>query len=241
MVGITYHLFQFNLFANMSELTDGLDSIYSKLLTQVPHRVSSMKPGLSKSEIDEMVQCLPFSLPSEVCEMYQWHDGGNHCWNFLLENYDFPSLKLAIYLYQEELSQLQQDDPEVAEFFQFRFPLFHNPDSAIFLTVLLNGKNGSPIYIHDIGSSNYELLYHSLTNLILHAAEWYEKSTFVEDGLEFNVEYDDAKWSETKTYDIETYLETKYMAREHILRIADTTGNGWKGSMYQHFIETTSN
>ncbi|WP_310427744.1 hypothetical protein [Chamaesiphon sp. VAR_48_metabat_135_sub] len=225
----------------MSELTDGLDRIYNRLLTNTPHRVSSMKPGLSQSEIDEMAQCLPSILPSEVCEMYQWHNGGNDCWDFLLENYEFPSLKLAIYLYQEELSQLQQDDTEVAEFFQFRFPLFHNPDSAIFLTVLLYGKNGSPIYIHDIGSSNYELLYHSLTNLILHAAEWYEKSTFVEDGLEFNVEYDDVKWSETKTYDIETYLETKYMAREHILRIANTTRNGWKGSMYKHFIETTSN
>jgi hypothetical protein len=241
MVGIAYHLFLFNLFINMSELTDGLDRIYSRLLTHVPHRVSSMKPGLSKSEINEMVQCLPFSLPSEVYELYQWHDGGNHCWNFILENYEFPSLKSAIYLYKEELSQLQQDDPKVADFFQFRLPLFHNPDSAIFLTIAPDGKNGSPIYIHDIGGSNYELLYHSLTNLILHAAEWYEKSTFVEDGLEFNIEYDAKIWLEEKTYDIETYLETKYMAREHIVRIASTTGSGWTPSMYKHFIETTSN
>jgi hypothetical protein len=230
----------------MSELTNGLDRIYSRLRTQVPHRVSSMKPGLSRSEINEMVQVLPFNIPSEVRELYQWHDGGSDCWNFLFENYEFPSLKSAIYLYQEELKQVQQDYPEVAKLFQFRLPLFQNPDSGVLLTVLPDGENGSPVYVHDIECSNHEIRYHNLTNLILHAAEWYENVTLHEDGREFNVEFNvnsDTKiWLETQPiYDIETYLEAKYMAREYIIRISNTTGNGLKPSIYKHFLETTSN
>jgi hypothetical protein len=243
MVGIAYHLFQFNLFTNMSELTDGLDRIYKKLSNYAPYRVSQLTPGLSLEEINEIAQGLPFNLPSEVYELYQWRDG--HGFNFVFENYEFPSLRSAINLYEGELRQLQQDYPEVAETFQLRFPLFENPDSGVLFTILPDGKNGSPVYIHDVECTNYELLYDNLTNLILHAAEWSDNFTFDENerefNINFNVESNIKTWFEIKTMsDIHIYLETKYMAREHIVRVANNTGYGLKASMYKHFIEATS-
>jgi hypothetical protein len=243
MVGIAYHLFILNLFINMSDLTDGLDRIYKRLSNHTPYRVSQLTPGLSLEEIDEMAQCLPFNLPSEVYELYQWHDG--HGFNFIFENYEFPSLRSAINLYEDELKQLQYDYPEVAEPFKLRFPLFNNPDSGVLFTILPDGKNGSPVYIHDTECSNYELRYDNLTNLILHSAEWSENFTFIEDGREsnreLNLQSDIKTLLDIKTIgDIEIYLDTKYMAREHIVREANNIGNGLKASRYKNFIETTS-
>lgn len=227
----------------MSELTDGLDRIYKRLSNRAPYRVSQLTPGISLEEINKMAQCLPFNLPSEVHELYQWHNG--HGFNFIFENYEFPSLRSAIILYEDEVKQLEYDYPEVAETFKLRFPLFNNPDSGVLFTILPDEKNGSSVYIHDVECRNYELLYDNLTNLISHAAEWSENFTFIEDGRELNLELN--LQSDIKTLleikkigDFEIYLDTKYMAREHIVREANNTGNGLKASMYKHFIETTS-
>ena len=228
----------------MSELTDGLDRIYTRLSNHAPYRVSHLTPGISLEEINKMAQCLPFNLPSEVNELYQWHNG--HGFNFIFENYEFPSLRSAIILYEDEVKQLEYDYPEIAEPFKLRFPLFNNPDSGVLFTILPDEKNGSSVYIHDVECENYELLYDNLTNLILHSAEWFENFTFIEDGRDFNRELNLQSniktWLEIKTTsDVEIYLEKKYMAREHILRVANTVGYGFKSSMCKRFIETKSN
>jgi hypothetical protein len=161
----------------MADITEGLDRIRKVFAAYTPHRVKDIGVGLALEKIEEITRNLHFILPPEVYELYQWGNGLS--WNFLFENYEFLSLKLAIQCYQEELSQAKADYPEIAEFFQYRFPIFQLwCDSGVLLTVAPLERKGSPIYGFDVEFNDYTLRYYSLTDLILHSAEWYETATF---------------------------------------------------------------
>jgi hypothetical protein len=214
----------------MSELTDGLDRIYSSHETYRPHRIRSLGQSLSLEVIEESIQDLPLKLPPEVYELYQWHDGSLDQ-KFLFENYDFLSLKTAVYKYREELQQVQEDLPEVADFFKYRFPLFENwAENGVFLTVAPNEKGESPIYGYDITYEDYSLQYHRLTDLILHSAEWYEAATF--DRLDGVWRVDD--------FELECRLDVKYMARERIIEIAKWSGGGLRQSVYERYLDESA-
>ena len=71
----------------MSEITEALQRIEVWLQNHMPNRAAELRPGLTRNEINELVKDLPFNLPDEVYELYQWHDGSVN--RFILENYDF--------------------------------------------------------------------------------------------------------------------------------------------------------
>lgn len=69
----------------MSLLTKALERILEWLEKYRPYDVSFLQPGLSKAEIEVITKDLPFKLPQEVCELYQWKNGttkGNEYWEF---------------------------------------------------------------------------------------------------------------------------------------------------------------
>jgi hypothetical protein len=213
----------------MSELTEGLDRICRRFEVYEPHRIRALGQGLSLEVIEERVQDLPFKLPSEVYELYEWHDGLED-WSFLFENYHFLSLKRSVYEYQSELKQIQCDFPEVANLFQYRFPIFQNwADCGVFLTVFPDNKGENSIHGHDIRFKDYSLRYHRLTDLILHSAEWYESAKFDEyDGWDIDDE-------------IAYQLDVKYMARERIVELVSRNkGQGLQGSVYQRFLNESN-
>ncbi|MEJ1932532.1 SMI1/KNR4 family protein, partial [Nostoc sp. NIES-2111] len=205
--------------------TEGLERIYSRFAVHTPHRLRDLQPGLSCEEIDQYVKDFPFRLPHEVYKLYQWHNG-LHGWNFLFENYEFLSLESAIYIYQEELRQAQADYPEIAEFFQYRFPIFQLwSESSVFLTVSSDEKQGTLIHGYDISFEDYSLRYHSLTDLILHSAQWYESAIFMVQDNRWRIDDEAAYW-----------LDVKYMARERIVEIVHSRGGGLQQSIYQRFL-----
>lgn len=209
----------------MTELIEGLERIRNVFAAHAPHRVRDMGAGLSSEEIEEVTRDLHFILPAEVYELYQWRNGLS--WNFLFENYEFLSLKSAVSCYQEELKQAQANYPEVAQFFQYRLPIFQLwSDSGVLLTVAPLEKEGSPIYGFDVEFEDYTLRYCSLTDLILHSAEWYETATFVEQDNEWRIDDKAAYW-----------LDVKYMARERIAKVVQGKGGGLRQSIYQQFLD----
>jgi hypothetical protein len=209
----------------MSELTEGLDRIYRRFETCVPHRIRDLGQGLSLEVIKSSTHDLPFKLPPEICELYQWYDGLSN-WEFLFENYNFLSLKIAIYEYQGELKQAQQDRPEIVDLFRYRFPIFQNwADCGVFLTVLLSEKGDSPIYGYDPPFRDYSLRYNHLIDLILHSAEWYETATF--DKLDNQWEIDN---------ELADRLDVKYMARERIIELV-RRGSGQK---YERYLDESA-
>ena len=61
----------------MSLLTDTLEQIRAWLQKNYPAGAEYVPSGLSHWQIEEIVQRLPFKLPQEVYELYQWSRGNS--------------------------------------------------------------------------------------------------------------------------------------------------------------------
>jgi hypothetical protein len=103
----------------MSELTDKLDFIMLWLDSINPdpnlHNFNCYKKGLEQTEIDDLSEELPFKLPEEIYQLYQWRNGVDfNCRNFqessifLFPEYqqynvplEFISLQVSIQRYKQ--------------------------------------------------------------------------------------------------------------------------------------------
>lgn len=59
----------------MTEIKNNLNRIWNSLEQKAPQLISLFQPGLKREEIDEITKDLPFKLPKEVYELYQWRNG----------------------------------------------------------------------------------------------------------------------------------------------------------------------
>ncbi|OKH53780.1 hypothetical protein NIES2101_10030 [Calothrix sp. HK-06] len=59
----------------MSDLTEALDRILKWIIKHKSSYINYLQPGLSRNEIENLVKDLPFKIPSEVYELYQWRNG----------------------------------------------------------------------------------------------------------------------------------------------------------------------
>ncbi|MEC4894337.1 MAG: hypothetical protein SAL07_02925 [Oscillatoria sp. PMC 1051.18] len=59
----------------MSNLTEALNRIMNWLEEYQPEYAASFLPGLSRSEIDELIQPFNIVIPEEIYELYQWRNG----------------------------------------------------------------------------------------------------------------------------------------------------------------------
>jgi hypothetical protein len=169
----------------MSELIEGLERIYRRFEAYTPHCAHALQQPLSREEIETIVQDLPFAIPSEVYELYQWRNGCRE--KFLFAQYEFLPLDRAI----DEYQQIQSDYPKITELSQFGLPLFPLwSDCGAFLTVVPDVQDGSAIYDLDTSCNCYEIRYSSLTDLILYSAEWYEAAVFYERDPQWVIDYD---------------------------------------------------
>lgn len=63
----------------MTDLTAILDRILTWLQNNEPDYASSLQDGLTRAEIDLAARNLPFRLPEEIYEIYQWKNGSPLC------------------------------------------------------------------------------------------------------------------------------------------------------------------
>lgn len=96
----------------MSPLKDGLERILSHLEENELEiaRFESLQPGLTFEKIDSITATLPFRLPLEVYQLYQW---GNGAWKdeewygkYFLGNVFLP-LESAVEIYQTITNTLE--------------------------------------------------------------------------------------------------------------------------------------
>ena len=156
----------------MSDLTNALNRIFSWLEKHPSEKYASvdvLQPGLSYEEIERRVADLPFKLSEEVYELYKWRNGtceGEEDFSKFFNGYAFLSIESAI----EEYEEL---------FWKSRwFPIFYL-DSRDYLVVSCESENLAPILrIYLGGGEDGELLFSSLTNMMLTIAECYETDAF---------------------------------------------------------------
>ncbi len=186
----------------MSELTLALERI-SKWYQEKTSR-SIFKPGLSRNNIEALVKDLPFSVPEEIYELYEWCNGSPDDSNAIAFHQQYLlSLEDAV---QRRLDQYGLNYGEDSmEDNQTWFPIFKLWCGHAFYVVVLGDKGKSPLRNYDPECENYNIYYESLTNMLLHCAEWLESAQYHE-----NVE----SWEVDRR--IDSKLKVKYRVRESI-------------------------
>jgi hypothetical protein len=59
------------------ELTNALNRIFNWFVLNNPNELKYLNPGLSKTEIDNIVKKWPSKMPAELYELYQWRNGSS--------------------------------------------------------------------------------------------------------------------------------------------------------------------
>jgi hypothetical protein len=179
----------------MSELTNALDRIKTWLTNNCPLLAESITPGLNPQEIQAIIETIPFSLPQEIRELYQWSRGHNE---ETLTNYahvfygmNLCSLDRAIKIFPTFDDEFEECSRKYMR--KQLFPIFSLEN--IFLCVIGDWDEhySSPIiFVSDINDITHR--YVDLTNMMLTLAECFEESVFAfnEDG---SWDYDVYKFS----------------------------------------------
>lgn len=98
----------------MARLTDYLEGIQSWLQKNKFALAPSLQPGLTPEQIQENIEDLPFFLPLELYELYQWKNGvyyGDEDFSMFFPPYAFYSLEVA----REEYDKLIEKAEKFAE------------------------------------------------------------------------------------------------------------------------------
>ncbi|BCL34130.1 SMI1/KNR4 family protein [Nostoc sp. MS1] len=174
----------------MSLLTETLERIFKHLQQNRPEVASLLKPGLKFEEIQSKIRNLPFRLPEEVYELYQWRNGieytnisriNLHLDISFIPHFDFIPLEQAI----EDSKEIEEFRHEYTSLEDENchkpwFPIFGSDDLEYFLVFGNSDNNNysSIMHCHLGGGSLPKLKYPNLTTFMLIVAECYETNTY---------------------------------------------------------------
>lgn len=162
----------------MSLLTNALARIQAWLKSNYPVVTDSITCGLTLEEIQEITRTLPFSLPDEIYELYQWSRGHvletQTIYTHIFDPYEgmaLCSLEAAV----EILPIFEDEFEECAVKYVGKplFPIFQTDASNLCVVGDWDNKESSPIIfvseINDIRNT-----YTSLTSMMLTLADCFE-------------------------------------------------------------------
>lgn len=179
----------------MTQLTDSLNQIKTWLENNCPQAAESITPGLSLEEIESKIQGLPFRLPKEFYELYQWSRGNDlgyqTIYSCILDLYggtSLSNLEIAI----KKFSDFEDEFEECAVNYIGKplFPIFQTDLDCLCVIGDWENKNSSPIiFVSDLNETPHA--YVSITSMMLTVVELLEANAF-----DFNKGYLD--WDEKK-------------------------------------------
>jgi cell wall assembly regulator SMI1 len=185
----------------MSELTLALERISTWYQEKESRAI--FQPGLSRSEIDNLVKDLQFFVPDELYELYQWCNGSSKVPIILNQRWLLP-LEEAISLRQDSGGLNYGEDTDVLPDDPSWLPIFKLHYDHVFYVLALGEQEKNRIRNYDSEFKDYGVHYENLTNLLLHSAEWLE-----------SVEYQENANGEMYS-GIDAPLQVKYRLRESI-------------------------
>lgn len=181
----------------MSELTEALTRIQDWVEQNYPVGLDSLKPGLSLQEIEQIVEGLPFQLPPEVYELYQWRNGASQG-NWRMHSGLFRGMALfdlqqavecAIQLYD---MHNEDDEHNIKYMGKPLFPVFRSDCEYLALPSNTNGDSFATVFITEIGE--VVLQYSNFTSMMLMLAESYEAGAYEVDSSSNGVFYLEENW-----------------------------------------------
>lgn len=163
----------------MSSLTNALERILNWLQPNLLSEyvsVEVLEPGLTYEEIQEMVADLPFRLPQEVYELYQWRNGtcyGEEDFARFFEYHAFLSLESALEKYEELIEHQPGWESDW-------FPIFEGYDNQSYYFIIgdLEVKEISPVFSFSWENPDIEQIYSSLAQMMLGIAWDYERGAY---------------------------------------------------------------
>ena len=158
----------------MSLLTESLNQIQTWLENNCPQAAESITPGLTLSEIESKIETLPFSLPNEFYELYQWSRGNfvtQTIYTQIFGSFDgmvLNTLECAIYVF----SGFEDEFEECAVNYIGKplFPIFGTDATCLCIVGDWEEKSPSPIvYVSDLRETSHKFV--SLTTMLKTVAE----------------------------------------------------------------------
>ncbi len=154
----------------VQELLDQLSSTFEVL------RKEGVAPAISNEEFQRLITQLPFTLPSELEQIYRWHDGVKE----IIPAYDFLSLADAIVQY-EELISFGEDEQDEDFFNKNHFPIFQFDGD--YFSVDCTPDSEKSIYYFSYESETVKT-YECLEQLFHIIADAYlSRAYYIEDGM----------------------------------------------------------
>lgn len=161
----------------MSVLTDALNRIMTWLQQNSPTSASGFLPGLSPEAIEKKLGELPFRLPQELYELYQWRNGDDRCSSVFVYHW-LLSLDTAIQYSQDindsfwlEVREKDGDPLYLFPMFDFDGEYFAVPGSD-------SPTDTASIFHIGCDDGGVSLAFTSLTNMMLAIAECYETGVY---------------------------------------------------------------
>ncbi len=163
----------------MSILTQALESIFHSLEQYAPQEAASFQPGLTRTEIDNLMKNIPYKLPEEVYELYQWRNGsGTDHLHFCFGGRIFMPLEEAIDFYRGGIKANEDFNPPEPFWNPLWFPIFEIYDT--FSVVVMAKKPRKSSWVIECASETdiFEVSDKSLTNMMLTIAECCETGAY---------------------------------------------------------------
>lgn len=172
----------------MSALTEALERIVNWWRQHPSDNYASvevLEPGLTHEEIERRVTDLPFRLPKEVYELYQWRNGtyyGEEERAGFFNGLTFLSLEAALDKYDELIEDAKEQAENLGEDFGWDaediwnvnwFPLFQNIDYEDYYVVICENiqQETSPVFAKLAEDADIYQKYSSLTKMMLYLAD----------------------------------------------------------------------
>ena len=196
----------------MSQLTDSLNQIKTWLENNCPQAAESILPGLSLEEIESKIEDLPFSLPKEFYELYQWSRGNSldpkDIYTYIFGADDATSLNSLEYAMEVFPDFVDEDEDCAVNYIgKTLFPIFGS--DATFHCIVGDWQDETPspiVYISDIIETNHSFV--SLTSMIQPAAEAIQANALNFSSKSYS------KWDEEK------YAEIYFKYNSNILELS---------------------
>jgi hypothetical protein len=173
-------------------LIDSLERILDWYKLNAPNYVKGFQQGLTYEEIEEKVKYLPFTLPQEFYDLYQWSNGNSNetgIFTYLYHSSLEQALEISDYTNDSENIKMRIED----NYPVYLFPIFDFDGEYFAVQGTENEAETSLIYHIAADGGGESLIFNSLTTMMMAIAESYEKGVYI-----YNPEYNSVDWEDLK-------------------------------------------
>jgi hypothetical protein len=162
----------------MSVLTDALDRALHHRILLESRFAKIVLPGLSRDRILGMTAHLPYRIPEELIELYQWRNGtAPEGWDSFISCFEFLPLENAIdthngYWHFDDLVDANEES------YRSGLPIMDCNGDAHLLAIFGKDSYKAPIWCMDLELGVREQCFDSLTAMSQTIAECYEEGLY---------------------------------------------------------------